>query len=82
MQEKRVDLVAKCRRYIGNRSTYFWNDLWGSDSFRHRFSRVFELDLDKDCMVVDRIHLDNWGSVLRHDPRGGAELIQFHRFNI
>ncbi|GKA69480.1 RNA-directed DNA polymerase, eukaryota, reverse transcriptase zinc-binding domain protein [Tanacetum coccineum] len=41
------------------------------------FLVFFLLEIDRECLVVNRIHLSDWSSVLRRAPRGGAESSQF-----
>ncbi|GJT39823.1 RNA-directed DNA polymerase, eukaryota [Tanacetum coccineum] len=64
---------------IGNGEfTRFWKDIWcGDKSLSLQFTCIFLLDSDRDCLVANRIPLNDWASVLRRNPRGGAELIQF-----
>lgn len=67
-------------REVGNGfNTRFWKDIWvGNTSFAVRFPRLFALELDKDCLIKDRIvdstHQWNW----RRQIRAGRELDQFH----
>ena len=50
------------KRSVGNgKNIYFWSDVWvGGVSFKERFSRLFELSVDKRVSVFDLCHL-GWG---------------------
>ncbi|XP_024640465.1 uncharacterized protein [Medicago truncatula] len=50
------------KRSVGNgENIYFWSDVWvGGVSFKERFSRLFELSVDKWVSVFDLFHL-GWG---------------------
>jgi len=47
------------KRSVGNgKNIYFWSDVWvGGVSFKERFSRLFELSVDKWVLVFDLFHL-------------------------
>ncbi|GJV12838.1 hypothetical protein Tco_1354379 [Tanacetum coccineum] len=74
-----IDLLSMCSRKIGNGvHTRFWEDIWcGDQPFRLRFPRIFLLEIDRECLVANQIHLSDWSSVLRRALRGGAESSQF-----
>ena len=76
---RNVDLFAGCQRKVGDgRSISFWHDVWlGGISLSNRYNRVYALDRDKDCRVVERISLADWSGCLRRHPRGGVEEHQF-----
>ena len=39
----------------------FWKDTWlGNSPLHHRFNRLFRLDIDKDCLIRDRISIGEW----------------------
>ena len=42
------------------------------------YPRVFLLDTDKRCSIASRVGLNDWSLVLRRDPRGSVELVQFN----
>nr|GEX57961.1 RNA-directed DNA polymerase, eukaryota, reverse transcriptase zinc-binding domain protein [Tanacetum cinerariifolium] len=73
-------LASKKLGYEGNgTSTRFWDDIWCREStLKSKFSRVYMLDNDRDCVVANRMHLVDWSSVLRRLPRGGVESSQFN----
>nr|GFA77997.1 RNA-directed DNA polymerase, eukaryota, reverse transcriptase zinc-binding domain protein [Tanacetum cinerariifolium] len=74
-----IDLLSFYTRNIGNGdSTKFWDDLWCEEQLlKDKFHRVFMLDTDRDCLVANQIPLSNWHLVLRQNPRGGIESLQF-----
>lgn len=43
------------RRLVGDgRKTFFWNDNWlGGIPFNIRFSRLYDLSVNKDCLVEE-----------------------------
>ncbi|KAI3825272.1 hypothetical protein L1987_06753 [Smallanthus sonchifolius] len=55
--------------------TKFWKHIWCQHlCLAEKFPRLFALELDKECLVVDRVAGDAWK--WRRDIRGGAELAQ------
>ncbi|PWA48331.1 hypothetical protein CTI12_AA491790 [Artemisia annua] len=72
------DEVPK-NRSVGNGSTTsFWGDSWcGGRPLKEQYPRVYALDLNKSCSVADRMGIEDWSSLLRRTPRGGAESNQF-----
>nr|GEY12845.1 hypothetical protein [Tanacetum cinerariifolium] len=79
LKRKCIDLLSFYTRNIGNGdSTKFWDDLWCEEQLlKDNFYRIFMLDTDRDCLVANQIPLSNWHSVLRQNPRGGIESLQF-----
>ncbi|GKD91750.1 RNA-directed DNA polymerase, eukaryota, reverse transcriptase zinc-binding domain protein [Tanacetum coccineum] len=79
LQAKGIDLFALCGRSIGDGSSIsFWDDSWcGGRPLKDKFPRVYAFDGNKLCTVAQRINVEDWSSVLRKPPRGGAELNQF-----
>ena len=78
LMEVGVDLLSYCKRIIGDGSTIrFWHDRWRGGPLRDRFGRVYLLDRDRDCMVVDRVSGVDWRAWCRRQPRGGVEEEQF-----
>nr|GEY16528.1 RNA-directed DNA polymerase, eukaryota, reverse transcriptase zinc-binding domain protein [Tanacetum cinerariifolium] len=51
---------------IGNRaSCRFWEDIWcGNQPLKVQFSRIFQLELEKNCFIADRIGSVDWHDVL------------------
>ncbi|GJZ10438.1 RNA-directed DNA polymerase, eukaryota, reverse transcriptase zinc-binding domain protein [Tanacetum coccineum] len=80
LQAKGIDLLALCSRSVGNGlSIRFWNETWcGVRPFKDLFPRIYALEENKSCTVAQRLIIDDWSSVLRRLPRGGAESSQFH----
>ena len=74
-----MDLLGECVRQVGDGScTSFWHDVWlGTRPLKASYNRLFGLDLDKDCWVVDRVGRRDWDGCLRRRPRGGVESQQF-----
>nr|GEX60032.1 RNA-directed DNA polymerase, eukaryota, reverse transcriptase zinc-binding domain protein [Tanacetum cinerariifolium] len=49
----------------------FWNDIWIGDSPLHtRYNRLYRLDQDKDCLIIDRIVNDRLPHRLNLSSRG------------
>ncbi|XP_071737968.1 uncharacterized protein [Rutidosis leptorrhynchoides] len=67
---------------IGNgHNTNFWFDPWHDGiPLATSFPRLFNLESDKFCKVIDRVNkpIDNFN--WRRLPRGGAELVQLQAF--
>ncbi|PWA76933.1 reverse transcriptase domain, Reverse transcriptase zinc-binding domain protein [Artemisia annua] len=74
-----IDLLSLCVRKIGNGvSCRFWEDIWcGTQPLKMQFPRIFLLESVRECSVADRLSIQDWTSVLRRQPRGGAEMSQF-----
>ncbi|GJZ50001.1 hypothetical protein Tco_0604191 [Tanacetum coccineum] len=79
IKENGIDLLSMCSRKIENgESTRFWKDTWcRNQTLSLKFPRIYLLDSNKDCSVANWIPLNDWASVLRRNPRSGAELTQF-----
>ncbi|GJY20642.1 RNA-directed DNA polymerase, eukaryota, reverse transcriptase zinc-binding domain protein, partial [Tanacetum coccineum] len=42
-------------------NTHFWKDIWlGSSPLCSRYSRLFRLEQEKDCLIIDRINNGQW----------------------
>ncbi|PWA72043.1 RNA-directed DNA polymerase, eukaryota, Reverse transcriptase zinc-binding domain protein [Artemisia annua] len=80
LKSKGIDLFSFCSRKIGNGlDSSFWFDTWcGNQPLKTMYPRVFLLDTDKRCSIASRVGLNDWSLVLRRDPRGGVELVQFN----
>ncbi|PWA89278.1 RNA-directed DNA polymerase, eukaryota [Artemisia annua] len=80
LKSKGVDLFSFCSRKIGNGlDSSFWFDTWcGNQPLKTMYPRVFFLNTDKRCSIASRVGLNDWSLVLRRDPRGGVELVQFN----
>ncbi|GJX86486.1 RNA-directed DNA polymerase, eukaryota, reverse transcriptase zinc-binding domain protein [Tanacetum coccineum] len=78
------DMDDRKMTWVGNGKTCrFWEDIWvGNTSLKLLFPRVYNLDTDKACVVADRIPIQGWVSVLRRQPRGGAEATQFNDLHV
>ena len=80
MHTKNIIPLSTMRKRIGNgASTRFWTDIWvGNLNLKYRFPRVFALEMNKDCMVSDRWHEEQWNwSWNRSMPIGGRTSQQF-----
>ncbi|GJW80582.1 RNA-directed DNA polymerase, eukaryota [Tanacetum coccineum] len=78
-----VDLFSHCRIRVGNGlRTRFWSDKWVDDThLRHLFSRVYALEVNKECSVADKLQ----GSVttsFRRSARGGIEAHQLAQLQL
>ncbi|GJQ96137.1 RNA-directed DNA polymerase, eukaryota, reverse transcriptase zinc-binding domain protein [Tanacetum coccineum] len=38
----------------------FWKDIWLETPLCSRYNRLYRLDLDKDCLIIDKIDNGNW----------------------
>ena len=76
---KGVDMSGCCKRKVGDgRNVLFWQERWlGATTLKDRFSRVYALEKEKECMVVNRVVRADWDSFLRRQPRGGQEEVEF-----
>ncbi|GJZ00491.1 RNA-directed DNA polymerase, eukaryota [Tanacetum coccineum] len=78
LQAKDIDLLALCARSVGDgHSISFFEKSWcGGRSLKEKFPRVYALEVNKSCTVSQRINIEDWPSMLRRSPRGGAESNQ------
>nr|GEV43132.1 hypothetical protein [Tanacetum cinerariifolium] len=78
LKDHGIDLFSFCTRKVGNgHNTSFWFDVWcGNQQLKALFPCIFNLDLDKRCSIANRLVVQDWSSVLRRRPRGGAEFVQ------
>nr|GEU45038.1 RNA-directed DNA polymerase, eukaryota, reverse transcriptase zinc-binding domain protein [Tanacetum cinerariifolium] len=78
LKSKGIDLFALCSRKLGDgKECKFWEDSWcGSGTLKSLFSRVYNLEVDKNCFVGDRFSIQGWSPVHKRSPRGGAEASQ------
>ncbi|GJW52120.1 hypothetical protein Tco_0093471 [Tanacetum coccineum] len=54
----------------------FWNEVWiGDTQLRVMFSRIYALEINKDCTVADKLQFSVTSS-LRRSVRGGVESSQ------
>jgi len=74
-----LDLFDICSIKVGSGDrTKFWHDLWfGATVFKSRFHRIFVLDLDRDCLVMNRASIVDRVHAFCRLSRGGAEEEQF-----
>ncbi|PWA53992.1 RNA-directed DNA polymerase, eukaryota, Reverse transcriptase zinc-binding domain protein [Artemisia annua] len=79
IKQKGIDLISFCSRKVSNGiDSRFWSDIWcGDQPFKMAYPRIYLLDSDKNCNIASRVCLNDWSSVLRRNPRGGVESIQF-----
>ncbi|GKE05376.1 hypothetical protein Tco_1397394 [Tanacetum coccineum] len=47
-------------------------------SLKEMFPRMYLLETDKRCSIASRVGLDDWSLVLRRNPRGGEDSVQFN----
>lgn len=58
----------------------FWKDLWlGNQTLRECFPRLFELETQRDCIILDIRREYQWIWQRRRLIRGGEEDLQYHR---
>ncbi|GJT17179.1 RNA-directed DNA polymerase, eukaryota, reverse transcriptase zinc-binding domain protein [Tanacetum coccineum] len=78
IKQKRINLLSLCNRKLGNGgSTQFWNDIWCGNQ-----ARIYMLENDKGCNVVNRLSTLDRSSFLRRNPRGGVEDSQFSELRL
>ncbi|GKB49550.1 RNA-directed DNA polymerase, eukaryota, reverse transcriptase zinc-binding domain protein [Tanacetum coccineum] len=75
---KGIYLLSYCARKIGKgSSTRFWEDVWcGDQPLKTLFPRIYMLDSDRSCLVMNRIPFYDVNFFLRRQPRGGIEMAQ------
>nr|GEW26377.1 RNA-directed DNA polymerase, eukaryota [Tanacetum cinerariifolium] len=80
LNSKGVDLMQYCNKVIGNgSSTSFWHERWNGDTcFKERFHRLFNLELEKDISVAQKLDLSRFSSSFRKRLRGGLEESQWN----
>ncbi|XP_076895068.1 uncharacterized protein LOC143547554 [Bidens hawaiensis] len=63
---------------VGNGSeTLFWKDVWiGDSSLCSRFPRLFDLEVNKNCLLKEKLFNSVWVWNWRRRPRGGVEDTQ------
>ena len=56
MHDSLVPLYSNLKKIIGNgEGTRLWEDVWfGNVPLRSKFPRVYALETNKECLVVDR----------------------------
>ncbi|PWA36655.1 RNA-directed DNA polymerase, eukaryota, Reverse transcriptase zinc-binding domain protein [Artemisia annua] len=61
MSDLNIDLGSVFVKKVGdNLSFSFWKDIWiGEQKLETLFPRLFSLEVNKDCKVVDRCNLNN-----------------------
>ncbi|GJZ81027.1 hypothetical protein Tco_0646021 [Tanacetum coccineum] len=77
LKDRGVDLISHCHIRVGNGlCTQFWNEVWiGDTQLRVKFPRIYALEINKDCTVVDKLQYPVTSS-LRRTVRGGVEASQ------
>ncbi|GKA29338.1 RNA-directed DNA polymerase, eukaryota [Tanacetum coccineum] len=56
-----IPLNSLCFRVGCGTRIRFWKDIWIGDSPLHiRYNRLYRLDQDKDCLIIDRIENGQW----------------------
>ncbi|GKB88583.1 RNA-directed DNA polymerase, eukaryota, reverse transcriptase zinc-binding domain protein [Tanacetum coccineum] len=77
----KINLLALYARSVGDEhSISFWEESWcGGRSLKEKFPRVYALEVNKSCVVAQRINIEYWPSVLMRSPRGGAESNQLDK---
>ncbi|GJT65052.1 RNA-directed DNA polymerase, eukaryota, reverse transcriptase zinc-binding domain protein [Tanacetum coccineum] len=80
LKSKGVDLMQFCNKVIRNGSSNsFLHERWNGDTcFKVRFHRLFNLELEKDISVAQKLHLSDCASSFRRRPRGGLEESQWN----
>ncbi|GKD46852.1 RNA-directed DNA polymerase, eukaryota, reverse transcriptase zinc-binding domain protein [Tanacetum coccineum] len=78
LKSKGVDLMQFCNKVIRNGSSNsFLHERWNGDTcFKVRFLRLFNLELEKDIFVAQKLHRSYCASSFRRRPRGGLEESQ------
>ncbi|GKB13098.1 RNA-directed DNA polymerase, eukaryota, reverse transcriptase zinc-binding domain protein [Tanacetum coccineum] len=78
LKKKDIDLFSYMQKKLGNGvDTSFWNDAWrGEMKLKHKFLRIYALELNKTISVADKLAQDNLSNTLRRCPRGGVESSQ------
>ncbi|GKB82382.1 hypothetical protein Tco_0949277 [Tanacetum coccineum] len=63
-------------------SVWNMNEKWlGEECFKVRFNRLFNLELNKDVSVGQKLQNSNWAFTFRRRPRGGSEECQWIEFS-
>ncbi|GJZ69586.1 RNA-directed DNA polymerase, eukaryota, reverse transcriptase zinc-binding domain protein [Tanacetum coccineum] len=73
-----VDLYNFMKKKLCNgANTLFWEDVWcGNMALRHKYSRLYALELDKKVVVADKLAQISFISSFRRVPRSGVEQNQ------
>ncbi|GKF78590.1 hypothetical protein Tco_0234158, partial [Tanacetum coccineum] len=75
-----MDFTKKnlCFKLGNGEKARFWEDRWLDGMlFKTLFSRLYALELCKDCTVTSKICDYTFDSSFRRPPRGGVEQEQF-----
>ncbi|GKC96852.1 hypothetical protein Tco_1162294 [Tanacetum coccineum] len=82
-KSKNADLMEFCKKVIGNGyNSSFWHEKWlGEECFKVRFNRLFNLELNKDVSVGQKLQNSNWVFTFRRRPKGGSEECQWIEFS-
>ncbi|GKC24726.1 hypothetical protein Tco_1026876 [Tanacetum coccineum] len=75
---KGIDFLSLCTSKVRNgASIHFWDDIWcGSQPLKCVCPRIYILENDKGCYVVNRISSHDWISFRMGNLRGGIEASQ------
>ncbi|GJR89309.1 RNA-directed DNA polymerase, eukaryota [Tanacetum coccineum] len=78
LKSRGVDLMKFCNKVIGNgNNSKFWQDKWlGQVCFKDKFHRLFNLELQKDVSVLNKLIDQNLTLTFRRRPRAGIEESQ------
>ncbi|GJT21946.1 hypothetical protein Tco_0891883 [Tanacetum coccineum] len=79
LKSKGVNLLGFCKKVIGNgNNSNFWYDKWlGDICFKVKFNRLFNLDLQKDALVAQKLENPDFAVSFQRRPRCGIEESQF-----
>ncbi|GJX99377.1 RNA-directed DNA polymerase, eukaryota [Tanacetum coccineum] len=83
LKSKNVDLMEFCKKVIGNGyNSSFWHEKWlGEECFKVRLNRLFNLELNKDVSVGQKLQNSNWAFTFRRRTREGSEECQWIEFS-
>ncbi|GJR90742.1 RNA-directed DNA polymerase, eukaryota, reverse transcriptase zinc-binding domain protein [Tanacetum coccineum] len=78
LKSRGVDLMEFCNKVIGNgNNSMFWQDTWlGQVCLKEKFHRLYNLELQKDVSVSNKLNDSNLTLTFRRRPMAGIEESQ------
>nr|GEW23246.1 RNA-directed DNA polymerase, eukaryota, reverse transcriptase zinc-binding domain protein [Tanacetum cinerariifolium] len=68
-----------CKFNVCDTKIQFWEDIWiGDSSLKIRYNRLYHLERDKDCLIVDRIDNGHWSWNWSRTDIGVSNMAYLH----
>nr|GEV22105.1 retrotransposon protein, putative, Ty3-gypsy subclass [Tanacetum cinerariifolium] len=74
---EREDFIFIKKKLGNGAETFFWDDVWyGESALKHRFLRLYALEVNKEIDVASKLLQENIWSSFRRTPRSGLKTDQ------